>query len=260
MKTLSPQSLPTVLHGIEHHRYVVMKTLPAPVPETGSDIDLLCDDAVAMGRQLVRNCRPLIAQGYEIRVRDLPESGQTHIDLMDGGMILLRLDLHEGLRYYPNLKIRETYAARLLNRRQWTALDTPDGVVRLAVPDKTDNLVLRYLEYHAFFDRRPDKIKHAEAIAEETSDNPSLHRTFLDRLAEATTTRPATPLLHHCDINLKRQLTWAIWSVRDKLAWRLAWCKQVAVLLLTEPGLFLRKLANKFVPQQHKRRLHSEAH
>lgn len=249
MSTRTPFSLGELLGGIESHRYAVMKTLPDAQPIIGSDIDLLCDDQVALGRTLIQRCRLLIDQGYTVRVRQKPERNQTHIDVMQGDQIQLRFDLHQGLDAYPGLAIRETYAAALLDRRQWAELTTPAATLRLAVPDDADNLVLRYLEYHAYFAARPDKIKHAEVVAEAITREAALKDMFFDRLSQAMTTRPAAPVLQHTGLNLRRQITWLYWSLRDKVAWRLRWAKEVLTLALTEPGVFTRKLINKLAPR-----------
>ena len=249
MNSTAPISLDQVFDGISSFSYVVMKTLPDAEPVKGSDIDILCEDQIALGRVLIRNCRPLIDLGYTIRVRQLAEQNQTHIDLMCDEQIMLRLDLHQDLSGYPGLSVRETFAGSLLSRREWAEVETGSGSLRLAVPEKTDNLVLRYLEYHAFFAARPDKVKHADAVAEQIALNHELQRAFFDRLAEATTTRPVTPVLQHCDLNLRRQLTWLVWSIRDKIAWRIRRAKELLMMAVTEPGEFTRKLTNKLIPR-----------
>ena len=171
------------------------------------------------------------------------------------------MDLHEGLGCYPSLTIRETYAQCILDRVETSRIQTSDGPVDLPIPDVVDNLVLRYLEYHAFFDARPDKVKHAEAIVDQTAHDPALRQAFFDRLSQVMTTRPAEAVLKHCDFNAKRQLTWLYWSVRDKIAWRVVRVKQLATMALTEPGVFLRKLLNKFTSGTPKRHgLSTEAH
>ncbi|MEO0475282.1 MAG: hypothetical protein AAF085_04810 [Planctomycetota bacterium] len=237
-----------VFDQTEQHEFAVMKTLPDRSPEFGSDIDLLCEDKVAIGKQFMHNCRPLIDAGYTIRLRDLPKTNQAHLDLLYGGRIALRLDLHEGLGAYQQVPIKATFAHRLLGRRTRATIDCPTGVLRLPVPDQLDNLVLQYLEYHEWFDRRPDKIKHAEHIAEQLADDPELSAAFYERLMQATHQRPALPSLRYCDLNLKRQCVWAFWSLRDKLAWRLNDLRNIAVMAITRPGEFLPKLINKLTP------------
>lgn len=245
---LQTPDLMQVFHQTKQHEYVVMKSLPDSQPAMGSDIDLLCADKAALGKQLLRNCRPLIAEGYALRLRDLPETDQTHLDIMHGGKIVLRLDLHEGLGAYQRVPIKETFAQRLLGRRGWSEIACPAGTLQLPVPDAIDNLVLRYLEYHEWFDARPDKIKHADTIAAEFANDPAKAKTFYDRLMQATSMRPSRPVMQHCDLNLKRQCVWAYWSVRDKLAWRLNDLRNIALMAVTQPGVFTRKLVNKFTP------------
>lgn len=230
------------------HDFAVMKSLPSGSPEHGSDIDLLCLDKIALGKQFLRNCRSLIEDGYAIRLRELPETNQAHIDILREGEIALRLDLHEGLGAYQRVTVKKTFTQRLLARREVAAVDCPAGLLQLPVPDAIDNLVLRYLEFHEWFDRRPDKIKHAEHIAEQFASDPSTAKAFYDRLSQATHQRPALPALRYCDLNLKRQCVWACWSLRDKLAHRLRDLRNIAVMALTRPGEFLSKVINKLTP------------
>ncbi|MBX2852611.1 MAG: hypothetical protein KTR15_12805 [Phycisphaeraceae bacterium] len=237
-----------VFDQTQPHEFAVMKSLPKGSPEPGSDIDLLCTDKVALGKQLMRNCRSLINDGYTIRLRDLPETNQAHLDILHGDKIALRLDLHEGLGAYQHIPVKETFAQRLMDRREYAAVDCPKGLLQLPVPDATDNLVLRYLEYQEWFDRRPDKIKHAEHIADRFASDPSATKTFYERLMQATNQRPTLPALRYCNLNLKRQCVWALWSLRDKLAYRLKGLRNIAVMALTRPGEFLSKLINKLTP------------
>lgn len=248
MKPLNPPNLMQVFEQTDSHAYAVMKSLPTGAPEPGSDIDILCADAAFLGRQFLRNCRPLIGQGYQIRLRELPETGQVHIDLMSGDQIALRLDLHEGLGAYQRVPIKETFAQRILDRRHWAQVPCPSGVLRLPVPEPIDNLVLRYLEYHEWYDARPDKIKHANHIAEQLKQDAQTTRSFYDRLQQATRQRPRQPAFRHCDINLKRQCVWAYWGVRDKLACRAAAIRRIGVMAVTQPGLFVSKAANRLIP------------
>ena len=234
-----------VFDQTQAHDIAVMKSLPAGSPEPGSDIDLLCTDKVALGKRLLRNCRPLIKEGYTLRLRDRPETDQAHLDILHGNKITLRLDLHEGLGAYQRVAVKATFAQRLLTRREWAEVECPGGTLTLPVPEAIDNLVLRYLEYHEWFDRRPDKIKHAEHIAEQFTADPSLTKAFYDRLLQATSQRPTLPALHYCDLNLKRQCVWAFWSLRDKLAYRLRDLRNIAVMAVTRPGEFTGKLIHK---------------
>lgn len=243
-----PSQTPDLMELFEStasHDYAVIKTIPEAQPEMGSDIDILCADKAALAKQFLRNCRSLVEQGYAVRLRELPETDQTHMDIMRGGMISLRLDLHEGLGAYQHVPIKETYAQRLLARRTWSDVTCPTGVLRLAVPDAVDNLVMRYLEYHEWFDRRPDKIKHADHIAQAIVAEPAQAKAFYDRLMQATSQRPTGPALRYCDLNLKRQCVWAFWSLRDKLAWRIASVRNIAVMAVTQPGVFAGKLLNR---------------
>jgi len=255
----APIDLVDVFAQTASHDYAVIKSLPAAEPEQGSDIDIVCEDKSALGKQLLRNCRPLVQQGYELRLRELAETDQAHLDILRGGKIALRLDLHEGLGVYRRVPIKATYAQRLLNRRAWAEVNCPGGVLRLAVPDTLDNLVLRYLEYHEWFDARPDKIKHAEHIAEALADHPDKAQAFYDRLMQATSQRPTLPTLRYCDLNISRQFVWMYWSVRDKLAWRLSSARNILVMACTQPKVFIGKVAKRLFPLRS-RTLQQKAH
>lgn len=240
--------LPAIFNRTNAHDFVVMKTLPKAKPEIGSDIDLLCRDKTTLGKQLLRNSQPLISLGYTLRLRELPETDQTHLDIMHGNQIALRLDLHEGLGAYRRVPIKGTFTTNLLARRTWADLTCPTGSIQLPIPDTLDNLVLRYLEYHEWFDARPDKIKHADHIAQAFANDPASAHAFYERLMQATNQRPSHPALRYCDLNLKRQLIWAYWSLRDKLAWRLKNARHLCVMAASEPTVFTRKLLRKLTP------------
>jgi len=242
------------------HEYVVIKSLPDGEPEFGSDIDILCADKTELGKLFLKNCRPYLSEGCEIRLREIPETDQTHLDILRDTKIVLRLDLHEGLGAYQRVPVKETYSQRLLNRRTWAEVNCPSGILKLAVPDDVDNLVLRYLDYHEWFEGRPDKIKHADHIADQFANNSTVAKIFYDRLLQATSKRPTQPALRYCDLNLKRQCVWAFWSVRDKLAWRINAVRRIAILAITQPSIFARKLVHRLTPSPlRSRTLHHKA-
>jgi hypothetical protein len=244
-----PIDLPQLFAETEQHAYAVMKSLPNGEPELGSDIDILCEDKAALGRQLLRNARPFIAQGYALRVRELSDTDQTHIDLLRrDGAIALRLDLHEGLGAFRRTPMKSTFAQSVLTRRTWSPIDCGGKTLSLPVPDEVDDLVLRYVEYHEWFEARPDKIKHAEFIADRLADRPDLARAFYERLAQATHRRPSRAVMQYCDLNVKRQCVWAYWTLRDHVAWRIARLRELGVLALTEPSVFAAKLIHRVTP------------
>ena len=108
----APIDLLQVFDQTETGDFAVMKTLPAGTLEPGSDIDLLCRDKAALGKQLMRSCRPMIDAGYTIRLRELAETDQAHLDILQGDRIALRLDLHEGLGAYQQVPIKETFGVK----------------------------------------------------------------------------------------------------------------------------------------------------
>jgi hypothetical protein len=54
--------------------------------------------------------------------------------------------------------------------------------LNISVPSDLDEAIIRYIEYHEWFDSRPDKIKHVRMIEDFIENNKIPQNVFFDKI------------------------------------------------------------------------------
>lgn len=163
--------------GDEPHLIVKMSA-EFPAYHIGADVDVFCADLQAAARRLLAVGNEDVKQGWRIVVTS-HEAGGTHLDLFAPGeeRLCFRFDLHGGLPAFTRVHLSPAFF--------WATLERRISVERAGqcyfVPDKLDDLVLRYAEYLEYYEQRPDKIRHLEFILQAVESDAE-SRQFLERL------------------------------------------------------------------------------
>jgi len=131
----------------------------------GSDFDIFCYDIKKCLSELLSAANNYLYNGYELKATKLGES-QIQLDLLKEKELVVKFDLYENLPKYHNIQVKEYFFASILENRQKISIND----FSIYVPNKIDEIIIRYLEYHEYFALRPDKIKHIEFIEKELSD------------------------------------------------------------------------------------------
>jgi hypothetical protein len=156
-----------------------------PAYHVGADVDVFCGDLQALARRLLAVGNQEVKRGWHIVVTS-KETGGAYLDFFapDQERLHFRFDLHGGLPVLTKVHLSPALFTAALARR--TTVERAGRAY--AVPDKLDDLVLRYAEYLEYYEQRPDKVKHLEFIlaAVETDEE---RRLFLERLHLYTKSR-----------------------------------------------------------------------
>lgn len=139
---------------------------------SGSDIDMFCADPYAVARKILAFTNRYIFEGAEVRVKHDTERKKMHIDIFFEGDFDIRFDLHGALPRYKNVRVKREFFPAVLSKKK----KTERNGVEIFVPSDIDEMVLRYIEFHEYFNQRPKKVKHLDYVVEK--DNPE----FLNRL------------------------------------------------------------------------------
>jgi hypothetical protein len=141
----------------------------------GSDIDIVCHDS-----DKLRDCVILKIEEQGISGLRIETGGgkHTHIDLLEESTskIDIRFDLITSTDIYERLKVDKSYFDELLYRRK--LVERGSGI--FWVPCEEDNLILRFMEYYEYENKRKDKRKHLMYIKE------SGNYDFIDSLVRIT--------------------------------------------------------------------------
>lgn len=148
-----------------------------PDYEAGSDVDILSANEKEFARRVLAEGNGYIADGLEMRVSAKSDARHIKIAFYRGGELHFMFDIHGSLPRFQKIRFKPEYFRRILDeRRQVTA-----GGAKTYIPSELDELILRYAEYHELFERRPDKVKHYEAVAEALSGTAKVG-AFAERL------------------------------------------------------------------------------
>lgn len=140
-----------------------------------TDVDIFCFDInkisnkiLAVGNNYVENNK------CAIKITNLSKD-QVHIDFHFNGSKKLdfRFDLYQALPAFKRINIKQGFYSTIIENRLLNDKN-------VYVPDKIDDLILRYAEFIEWYDIRADKLKHVEYIKEKASD--AEQKIMLDKL------------------------------------------------------------------------------
>ena len=124
----------------------------------GSDVDILALDYHESLKHLQVYLSELLdGQNNYLRISESPT--HIHADIMHEEKILLRFDLMNDF-FFPNFEIMPSYKTYVFMNRIQKEIE--GNLIYL--PEQADDLLIRYFEYIAFFEQRPDKLKHLDYI------------------------------------------------------------------------------------------------
>lgn len=132
---------------------------------TYSDIDVFCYDIKAFSREIFDFAESYINNGWEIKTSSISDE-HIQIDFYEKGAKRLdfRFDLHSALPKFSKVQINEGLFTRIIENAQKNDF----GVF---IPCRVDDFIIRYLEFVEYYDIRADKIKHADYILKNITED-----------------------------------------------------------------------------------------
>jgi len=152
----------------KNYTYCIIKADPClPAYKSGSDIDIFCYDIDGVINAIIKKGNNLVGEQLEVEVTRL--ENQAYVDFVhkNTNVIEFRFDLYSSLPLYNKLNIRSSFFENILENRVCVEVDSG---FRMFVPNRIDEFVLRYIEYHEWYSERPDKLKHLEYILTNAED------------------------------------------------------------------------------------------
>jgi len=145
-----------------------------------SDIDIFCYDVLKLADKIFKNGQNYIDRGFEIKATEVCLNTQVHIDFFIGGKLDFRFDLYQNIPDYKKILIKPAFYSSVIENRTAVQKQSETEFFKIYVPCKTDELILRYIEFVEYYDIRADKIKHANYI--NSYANKLDKKKFLDKL------------------------------------------------------------------------------
>lgn len=166
---------------IVNESYVVIKpSSKLPDYDVGSDIDIFCYHADQIGEKISGFLTDYLDEQSTISVTDSPF--KMHVDFIINNEINFRFDLYKKLPEYKNINLKSAFFSSVIESAITHELSHNEVSAVVKVPSVTDDLILRYVEYHEYYAARPDKIKHIDYIQDKISNSESDRVKMFDKL------------------------------------------------------------------------------
>lgn len=146
----------------------------------GQDIDIFCYDKGQFAQKIFEVGNKYLGKGFEIKVVDI-SAGHTQIDFFLKDELHFRFDIYQELPLFKNIKIKNHYIYSVIENAITLQHYFRNKPYLVYIPSRTDDLLLRYVEYIEYYQLRPDKIKHLNYIMKAVKSEPK-RISFLDKL------------------------------------------------------------------------------
>ena len=132
---------------IENESYVVIKpSRLLPDYDVGSDIDIFCYHPEKISNKVTIFLSKYLDSNSSVSVVD--ENSKMHIDYIVDGKIHFRFDLYKSLPTYKNVNLKSAFFSSVIESAESKFFSDDVSSIEVKIPSMTDDLILRYVEYH----------------------------------------------------------------------------------------------------------------
>ena len=137
---------------------LIKKSTIFPEYEEGSDFDIFCYDAVSLSEKIISFFNDHVSKKLSIVVSK--SDYKIVVDVMENDSIHLRFDLYRKIPVFKEVNIKQGFFSSVIENKKKIKINEHT----VFVPSDIDDAIIRYIEYHEWFAKRPDKIKHIDII------------------------------------------------------------------------------------------------
>lgn len=166
---------------LENEKYCIVKNSNLLSYNQGEDIDIFCYNIKEIINVICHVGKTYVeSQGYSIKITEVVVGKHVHVDFMFKKKIDYRFDLYGELPSYKKMNVRLGFFGSVIENAQILELGNNNEKVKVYVPCRIDDYIIRYLEYCEWYAVRPEKIKHINYIEENILENEK--KAFWDKL------------------------------------------------------------------------------
>lgn len=180
---MKKQKLPLYqfFNAISSHNYVLIKSPENLIDyEFGVDLDIFCYDLTSMVEIAASFLSDNLGRNSKVKINRRPY--HVHVDYITRKNVELRFDIYEKLPAYKKVSLKSAFYETAIEHAQIKKVTSSGTSFEIRVPSLADDCILRYIEYHEYFESRPDKIKHIAYIEERISSGEISKAEILDKL------------------------------------------------------------------------------
>lgn len=168
--------------AVRNIEYVIIKISEEfPNYYKGSDIDVFCNDIKEFSNSIFKVGNRYLSQNDRIEVINNEKNNHTHIDFYFNEELDFRFDLYSAMPIFNIINMKKFYFYSVIDRRSFFSREFNGKRYKIFIPNEIDSLILRYLEYLEWYEKRPDKIKHIDYIYDKMKDE-NKKKKMIDRI------------------------------------------------------------------------------
>lgn len=182
MKYSNMLGLDEFFYALRDEEYAIIKiSEDFPNYYKRSDIDIFCTNVEEFAKVVLEVGNRYLSKTTHVEVVTDEDNPHTYIDFYFDGDLDFRFDLYSKMPCFNAITTKDYFLYSVIDRRIKVEREYNDLKYPIFVPSDLDEIILRYLEYMEWYEKRPDKIKHLDYILERIGDEKTRKR-FLDRL------------------------------------------------------------------------------
>lgn len=151
-----------------------------PVYKTGDDIDIFCYDIISLSKKILAVGNKYVNNRYEMKITSDLNYQHIYIDFFLESKLEFRFDLYGALPYYSNIRIKPALFSSIIENAVPKTRTFQNQKYDIFLPNETDEMLIRYIEYIEWYKQRPDKIKHLNYILSNSDEKKRI--TLLDKI------------------------------------------------------------------------------
>lgn len=154
-----------IFEAIENEKYCIVKYKDFDTIEPGSDIDIFSFDVYSASKKIIDAIEKQIFGNKEMKIHvSSYETVKCYIDIIKNGKIYLRLDMCGELPEYSRVLVKPGLFECCVEKAEIEKIKVGDKTIPVKKLARDQDLLIRYLEYIEWYERRPDKIKHLNYV------------------------------------------------------------------------------------------------
>ncbi|WP_166267072.1 hypothetical protein [Providencia sp. M-27] len=164
-------NLKEIFSEISNSSYVLLKA-PSSLDDYtyGSDLDIFTNELEDVSAKIISLLTPYV-ENNDLIIDIKDTIGRRYIDLILDEKINIRFDLCSQFPKYKNIEIKDSYFDVVIEGKVVEENLFKDKSIKVNITNSSDEFIIRYIEYHEWFESRPDKIKHIDIIQKKYNED-----------------------------------------------------------------------------------------
>ncbi len=169
-----------IFNVLKREKYCIVKYKSFDQVLPGNDIDIFAFNVNALAKMIINQIEKQIFEQKDFKIHvSSYQDNKCYVDVLKKGKVYIRFDICGQMPDYKRAKVKEGLFACTVEKAEKIILD--NGNYEIKIASKKQEMLIRYLEYIEWYERRPDKIKHLNYVLDNLKSEEE-RKEFLDDL------------------------------------------------------------------------------